>query len=408
MATLLSINNYYYPRGGAETVFLSHNRLLEADGWSVVPFSMRHPNNLESSWSEYFVEEIEHGASYSFLEKLRRVPKVVYSLESRDKIGRLLRDCGADICHAHNIYHHISPSVFSEIKRHKLPVVLTLHDLKLCCPAYNMLSRDGLCERCKGGREYNVLLHRCVKDSSSLSLVVLAEALLHKALGTYSKYVDRFVVPSRFYLEKFVEWGWPREKFVHIPNFIPVSEYTPDYGVQERFVYFGRLSREKGLSTLIRAVARAGVPLNIVGTGPEEEDLQRLAYELSADVKFYGYMRGKALHDIIRSSRSLVLASEWYENAPMSVLEAYALGKPVIGANIGGIPELIQQNVTGLIFESGSVDSLATALRTAADIPAYTQSNMGRAGRDWVESQFSSSVYKEKVLALYASLGVPG
>ncbi|MBK8161626.1 MAG: glycosyltransferase family 4 protein [Gammaproteobacteria bacterium] len=406
MATLLSINNYYYPRGGAETVFLAHNRLLEDGGWTVVPFAMRHPDNLDTPWSEYFVEEIEYGSSYSLLDKLRRVPKVIYSQESRANIDSLLKVSHADICHAHNIYHHISPSIFSAVKKHDIPVVMTLHDLKLSCPAYNMLSHDGICERCKGGREFNVLLHRCIKGSFSLSMVVFMEAMLHKVLATYSKYVDKFIVPSRFYLDKMVEWGWPREKFVYIPNFIQASSYAPESGLSGAFAYFGRLSREKGLVTLIRAVAQAGVSLNIAGTGPDEDHLKRLARDLSADVRFHGYIKGKALHDFVRSSRCVVLPSEWYENSPMSVLEAYALGRPVLGAAIGGIPELIRPDSTGLVFDSGSVESLANALRSMADSPDHRLIEMGRAGRAWVESDFSSDNYKGKILELYSSLGV--
>lgn len=407
MANLLSINNYYYPRGGAETVFLSHNRLFEDMGWTVIPFAMHHANNLKTPWSRFFVQEIEYGAGYSFLGKLKRIPKVIYSMEARNNINRLLQEYRADVCHAHNIYHHISPSVLGAIKDHDVPVVMTLHDLKLSCPAYNMLSHDGICERCKDGKEFNVLLHRCIKGSVTLSAIVLMETLLHRMLGTYAKYVDRFVVPSRFYLEKMIEWGWSRDKFVYIPNFIDTSEYTPKYSTSKSFIYFGRLSREKGLATLIRAVTKANVPLHIAGTGPDQEILKKLAGDLGADVKFHGYLKGNALHDLIRSSRSVVLPSEWYENAPMSIIEAYALGKPVIGSEVGGIPELIRPGVTGVVFQTSSVDSLANALRTLAEYPDYKISEMGRAGRDWIESEFSVNIYKNKVLNLYRELGVP-
>lgn len=367
---------------------------------------MRHAGNLDTPWSEFFVKEIEYGADYSLSDKLRRIPKVIYSLEARNNIDRLISLCSPNVCHAHNIYHHISPSIFSAIKKHHIPSVMTLHDLKISCPAYSMLSHKGICEKCKGDREYNVVLNRCIKGSLSLSMVVFMESVVHKILGTYSKYVDRFIVPSRFYLEKMVEWGWSRDRFVYIPNFIRSSSYTPDYRPNTYFIYFGRLSREKGLATLIKAVAQSRVSLRIAGSGPDEGDLKRLAHDLGADVQFHGYLTGAVLHDLIRSSRAVVLPSEWYENAPMSILEAYALGRPVIGAAIGGIPELVQPDITGVIFESGSVDSLAQSLRTIADLPGERITDMGRAGRAWVESACSSDNYMSRMLDLYRSLGV--
>lgn len=406
MPSLLSINNYYYLRGGAEAVFLRHNALFEGMGWSVVPFAMHHSNNIVSPWSRYFVEEIEFGSEYSLWGKLRRVPKVIYSFEAQRKIANLLDIFPADICHAHNIYHHISPSVLKLIKQRGIPIVMTLHDLKLACPAYNMLARDGICERCKGGRIHNVLLHRCIKGSTALSAIVMTEALLHRVLRTFEQYVDRFVVPSHFYMNKLVEWGWDRERFVHIPNAVDVDEYVPGYNPGQSFIYFGRLSREKGLSTLIKAAGLAGVALRIVGTGPDETSLHKLSDATEADITFLGYLKGPALHDAVRSSRAVVLPSEWYENAPLSVLEAYALGKPVIGADIGGIPELIQDDVTGVTFESGSIEGLATALFRLSRFPDTRLSDMGRSGRTWMEREFSMEQYGLRMQDLYRGLGV--
>jgi glycosyltransferase involved in cell wall biosynthesis len=229
LSTLLAINNYYYPRGGSETIFFEHNRMLEALGWRVVPFSMRHPGNLPSPWSEYFIDDLEMHGDYSLLEKLTRVPKVIYSFEARRRLGQLLDRVCPDVAHAHNIYHHISPSILGLLKRRGVPTVLTLHDLKIACPAYNMLARDGVCERCRGGKLYNVVTHRCIGGSALMSAVVGLEALLHKLLGSYRRCVDLFVVPSRFYIDKFCEWGMPRALFRHIPNFVDLSGHEPRF-----------------------------------------------------------------------------------------------------------------------------------------------------------------------------------
>lgn len=403
---LLSINNYYYYRGGAETVFLEQNRMLEALGWEVAPFAMHHAENLTTPWSRYFVDEIEFGGAYSVAQKLLRAQKVIYSFEARRKLGRLIDELRPDVAHAHNIYHHISPSILGLLERRGIPTVMTLHDLKIACPAYNMLASDGVCERCKGGHLYNVVVQRCIKGSAMLSSVVLAEAVLHRLIGSYRSGVSRFVVPSQFYVSKLTQWGAPSHLFRHVPNFVDVSRYQPRFAVGDGFLYLGRLSREKGLATLIRAAAAAGCRVSIAGTGPQLEELRALARETRANVAFLGYLTGAALHEEVRGARAVLLPSECYENAPMSVLEAYALGKPVIGARIGGIPELIREGETGLTFSSGDVASLTAALQSFMMRSRTDIEEMGRNGRRWVEAEFTADLYRDRLLDIYRELGV--
>jgi glycosyltransferase involved in cell wall biosynthesis len=406
MPSILSVNNYFYRRGGAETVFLEHNQILNELGWTVVPFSMHSARNLTTPWSEFFIDEIEFGAQYSFREKLLRAPKVVYSFEARKKLSQLLEHVHPNICHAHNIYHHISPSILGLLRKRGIPTVLTLHDLKVACPDYQMLTHDGICERCRGGRLYNVVLHRCIKNSAALSTLVFVEAVVHRLIGSYQRYVDRFVVPSQFYIKKLSEWGVPATMCRHVPNFVDSSHFAPEYAPGSAFVYFGRLAREKGLHTLVRAAATAQCRVDIIGSGPELESLHRLADKENADVRFLGYLTGAPLHQAIRTARAVVLPSEWYENAPMSVLEAYALGKPVIGARIGGIPELVRDGATGFQFTSGDVLDLARKLHLTKEASDSDIAAMGRNGREWVERDFTATVYRDRILGVYRELGV--
>lgn len=402
---LLSINSYYYRRGGAEVVFLEHNRLFQEIGWQIVPFAMHHPKNLPTEWESYFADEIEFGEKYSLLQKMAMASKVIYSFEARQKISRLIDKVQPNIAHAHNVYHHLSPSFFSVLKAQNIPTVMTLHDLKLACPAYKMLTHDGICERCKGGAIWNVVQHQCVKNSVAISTLIMFETMVQRLIGCYSKGVDRFVVPSRFYLEKMIEWGWPRERFIYIPNFVDIDHLQPSGEPGEAFVFFGRLGPEKGLATFVRAVALAKVKGWIVGTGPEEEMLRRLVDETGADVEFLGYRIGESLFNTIRAARAMVLPSEWYENGPMSVMEAYALERPVIGANIGGIPELIRENETGVLFPSGNADALAECMRRFSDMPKKSISTMGKAGRNWMREDFTDVRYRERILDLYREMG---
>ena len=268
-----------------------------------------------------------------------------------------------------------------------------------------MLAPDGICERCKAGRLHNVAIHRCIKGSLALSTIALTEAILHKMIGSYDACVDRFVVPSRFYIDKFCEWGWPRAMFRHVPNFIEAERYTPEFAPGRDVLYFGRISREKGLVTLIRAAAMTRTRLVIVGTGPQLDELRELAARLAVDVSFPGYLTGEALYAQVRGARAVVLPSEWYENAPMSVLEAYALGKPVLGARIGGIPELLREGETGIGFESADVSSLAGALAKIASLPDAEVEAMGRRARAWVAAEFTDSIYRERISGIYSELG---
>jgi glycosyltransferase involved in cell wall biosynthesis len=405
--TLLSVNNYYYRRGGAEIAFLRHNDMLAEAGWAVVPFCMRHESNPVDEWNDHFVEEIELGReSDGLLAKLRKGAKAVYSFEARRKVDRVIDRVDPDLCHAHNIYHHISPSILGVIRRRGVPIVMTLHDLKIACPAYSMLAPDGVCERCRDGRLFQVVTNRCMKGSAALSALVMVESYLHRYLGSYSDNVDTFIVPSRFYKRKLVEWGFEERRFEYVPNFVDVDEVEPRFDPGRRFVYFGRLSREKGVATLIKAAAAAGVPLDVVGTGPARVELEALAASERGDVRFLGYLSGDALRDAVASARAVVVPSEWYENAPLSVLEACGLGKPAIVANIGGIPEMVVDGETGWVFPPRSVEQLAARLELVAELADDDVRAAGEAARRRVAEEFSPERYMDGVRSVYGRLGV--
>jgi glycosyltransferase involved in cell wall biosynthesis len=404
-ATLLSINNYYYPRGGAEVVFFRHNGMLHEAGWDVVPFAMNHRLNVGGAERSEFVAELEYGRpSDGPIARLRQGVKAVYSFEARQKLARLIDRATPDLAHAHNVYHHLSPSILGLLHTRGIPLVMTLHDLKIACPAYSMLSHDGVCERCRDGRLYQVVKHRCMKGSLALSALVMIESYLHSWLGSYLRNVDRFLVPSKFYLRKLVEWGFPAGRFEYVPNFVAAHQFEACYEPGKRFVYFGRLIREKGVGTLIRAAADAQVGLDVIGTGPAEAELRELA--AGKDVRFLGYLSGAKLNKAVASARAVVVPSEWYENAPLAVLEGAALGKPLLVARIGGLPELVVENESGWSFESGSVPSLVLRLREIAALPDREVAAAGMAARRRMEDDFSPARYLERIRAVYSRLGV--
>ncbi|HWU12822.1 MAG TPA: glycosyltransferase [Caulobacter sp.] len=401
---LLSINAYHYARGGADVVYLNHAALMERHGWKNSFFSMHHAENIKSEDEAYFADEIAYDSKRSLKDSIVQAGKIIYSIEAQKKISNLLDSRKIDIAHVHSVYHHQSPSVLVELKKRGIPVVLTAHDLKLACPAYTMLSPEGVCERCKGGKVWNVALRRCIKGSLAASSVIMVESAVHKFFRLYANNVDRIVAPSSFYREKLIEWGWDADKIVHVRNFVDVKETASQVTVGDYVLFFGRLSREKGLATLIKAAARSKVPVKIAGRGPQGDELQALAESLSAPVEFLGFRSGQALWDVVDGAKAIVLPSEWYENGPMSVIEAFGRGKPLIGARIGGIPEMIVPGQTGWAFESGDVESLATALRTAWETPDARILDMAKACQALASVEYSDATYYNTIQGLYGDL----
>lgn len=405
MKTLLSLNSYHYPRGGSEAVYFAHADLFASRGWQTSFFSMHHDENLPCADSQYFANCIDYGKSSGQGRNFANAVKIIYSREARRKLAQLLNAKPADVAHVHSIYHHLSPSVLMELRSRGIPTVMTAHDLKLACPSNKMLNRSGVCERCQNGQVWNVIRHRCIKDSFCASGLIALESALHKWLGLYKHNLDRVVTPSRFYRNKLIAWGFDPAWIVHIPNPVrlPKTEPCPpgDY-----ILYFGRLAPEKGLATLIRAAARANASVKIAGNGPLEGELRTLAQHLSAPVEFLGFLSGEALWSRVRGARAVVLPSEWYENGPMSVIEAFAHGKPLIGADIGGIPELIADGATGWLFTSGDAASLAGALESACTAPMARMQTMGEAARFYVEQHHTAAGYYAAMVSLYQDIRV--
>lgn len=408
MPGLLLINNYNYRRGGAEVVYLEQARMFREMGWRVSQLSMHHPQNEPSQFDDYFTESIEFGDSASLGVKLRQAVKIIYSREAEKKVRALIEKEKPDIVHAHNVYHHLSPSVLKASKDCGLPVVMTTHDLKLLCPAYSMRLHGQVCEDCRHFGRKALLRNRCMKDSLALSSLIYVESTLHSVSGIYKKNLDALVSPSRFMIGKFNEWGWDGPPLYHVPNFADIQEIRPQFSPGRHFVYFGRLSPEKGLHTLVTAAAKANVPLKLIGSGPMEVELRQLAEELHAEVSFPGFMNGAQLWQAVGESRAVVLASECYENAPLTILEAYACGKPAIGANIGGISELIVQGRTGELFPSGNSDMLADALRQYANYTDAEIEAQGREAHALVSARYTRSAHIAGLTNVYEQvLGRP-
>lgn len=403
---LLNVNSYHYRRGGSDVVYLDHGHQFEQLGWETAYFSMAHPKNLPSQWSRFFVDELEFDHEYTLTQRMLMASKVVYSFEAQRKLRALLQAFNPDVAHLHCIYHHLSPSILPILKSAGVRIVMTAHDLKVACPAYKMLNANGVCEACKSGSVMNVVRNRCVRGSLAASAVVAIESSLHRHLDTYRRHVDCLIAPSRFYQEKLIEWGWPIDKIRYVPNYVQSAPKVRPRGACDYFLYFGRLAPEKGISTLIKAAGLAGVRVVIAGTGPEEATLRGLAAEVNAAIEFVGFQSGEALLDLVAGARAVVLPSEWYENAPMSVLESFSLNVPVIGSAIGGIPEMLIEGETGWTFPPGDVFGLSRVIAQVASMPTSEVVALGERAGLFVAERFTRARYLSEMKRVYAELGV--
>ncbi len=396
---ILSINKFHWKKGGSETVFFGEKSLLEQHGHMVVPFSMQNPRNLPSDYAKYFVSESDYEQG-GLKNKAKMAMNIIYSFEARRKMEDLLTIYQPDIAHFHIFQHQISPSVFTPLKKKNVPLILTLHDLKPICPSYLSYTKNNICEKCYGQHFYQCTLNKCTKDSYAKSFINTLEMYLHYGLGFYQN-VDRYIAVSQFYRSKMLANGFSEQQVTYLPNFIETKDYPISFENDSSIIYFGRLSEEKGIETLLKTAEYCpDLKFVIVGTGPNEHKLKQDA-QLLPNVEFVGFQSGQALLDLIAKALCTVVPSKWYENCPMSILESLAMGKPVIGSRIGGIPELIDEGRDGFTFEVGNAEDLANKIITLKNYSDQQRREMAVYARNKIEQRFSPEQHYEKLIQIY-------
>lgn len=404
-------NKFFFLNGGSETVFFQERSYLLNAGIKVLDFSMDHPNNYPSDYSQYFVTNVayaKNGRLHTPLSELRKAFRFIHNREAIAKLQALIQHEKPDIAHLHNIYHQLTPSLISVLKRSGIKVVLTLHDYKLICPAYLMLTKEQLCDRCQGRHFWRATANSCRADSRLQSLLLTAESYWHWWLGSYGG-VDLFLSPSRFLAEKVAACRVDPKKVRVLHNGIQTRSFAPSLCDDGYVLYFGRIAKEKGIEVLLKAhrIMRANgnaasdgcLPLKVAGRGPL---LEKLKNEYP-DVELLGYQEGDELKELISKASFVVVPSQWYENCSMTVLESMAWGKPVIASRIGGLPEQIDDGKTGLLFQMGNADELSTAMSFLAR-NSQLRADMGKAARARVERDYSLDAHCEKLVVLYEGL----
>ena len=401
---ILMVNKFYYIKGGSETYYFALKQLLESKGHEVIDFSMQDEKNFESPYSEYFVSAVDYNGKMGLVQQVKAATNIIYSVEAKKKLERLIQKTKPDVAHLHIFQHQLSPSILDVLKKYNIPVVYTAHDLKMLCLNYVMMTNGEVCEKCKGGHYLNCLKQKCVKDSSLKSAINVVEGYLHKWRKSYDV-IDKIVTPSKFYAEKFVEFGVSKERVMHLPNFLgrecPKVNQSEDS--LQYFLYFGRLSREKGIMTLIKAVEGTDMQLSIVGGGPCKDDIKAYITEHNlTNVKLLGFKSGQELIDVVGNARAVVLPSEWYENGPYSAIEALQLGRPIIGSKIGGIPELVDGN--GVTFNHGNVEELKKCLMEFPQPETVEYEEYCNSSKVLFEKNYMAAGHYEKLLPVYETL----
>jgi glycosyltransferase involved in cell wall biosynthesis len=376
----LLVNKFYYRRGGDCIYMLNLEQLLKAYGHEVAVFAMNYPENLDTPWKKYFPGN---------MSKLMAFTRPFGSQEVKRKFTALLDDFRPDVVHLNNIHTQLSPIVAELAHKRGIRVVWTLHDYKLLCPRYDCL-KDGktICETCFNGDKKACLDNKCMKGSTLASLIGWREAVTWSR-DRLESCTDVFVCPSQFMADKMVQGGFSKAKMKTLCNFIDVAKCAKDsYEKSDYYCFIGRLSHEKGAKTLIEAAKQLPYKLVVIGGGPLMDELKAIA---SDNIEFVGFKQWDDIKELVGKARFSVIPSEWYENNPLSVIEAQCLGTQVLGARIGGIPEL-----TEYTFTSGDAEDLKRGIE-----------RMWKASFDYAEiatkaqNRYNAENYYQEILKIY-------
>lgn len=389
MRILLAHNNYSI-QGGAEVFYHEIGRLLEANGHAVARFSCAE-EQLNVPHATYH-PQVEHYSSGGLLAKIVRIPRVIYNRDARVAMERLIADFRPDIVHGFAIYGRLTPAILDAARVANVPVVLSCNDYKHICPNYKLFHHGRLCENCKGGRFYHAVRSRCCHDSIAISAVSMLEAYAHDWLDIWRKNVNCFLFASHFMAAKTEEfWGKGRVMMDFLRNPFDAEAHRVPLNAGGYMLYFGRLIEEKGVDILIDAARRTpDVQVVIVGDGPERGAISRAAETLD-NVRVVGPAWGETLKTWLHGARAVVVPSLWHENFPYVILQAFAAGKPVIGAERGGIPELVRDGPHGWLFEPLDAGTLAKRLREVAALPDEVILDMGAATQRYVAEHFNDA-----------------
>ncbi len=397
------VNKFHYRKGGSETYYFTIAEALQAHHHEVIFFSMKDEKNLPCRQEKYFVSNASVNGGIK--SRLNMIFHIAYSGEAYSKMRALLEEEAPDLLILNLVHKQITLSILDAVKDYrvqsgkKVMIFWTMHDLVVVCPSYTMLNGAGeVCEECLKGSFMPCVRNRCIKGSYLMSMLSKYEADYIRKRRWYDE-VDLFICPSEFYRRKLeCENGgaFHKRNVAVMRNPLSVKEeYELNDSDEGYLLYFGRLTREKGIQTLIDASVKAGIRLKILGTGELEEELKVYAGK-QKNVHFEGFQTGDNLKKYIRKCRCVILPSEWYENGPYSAMEAMALGKPLIVSNMGGLPELVENNVNGYVYD-GNATTLENCIKKIFSLSAEEYRTMALASLERAQTFFNPDQYIREI-----------
>jgi len=382
---ILLVHNTYQYRGGEDVVLEQESRLLESAGHEVVKYQ-RHNSEIQQ---------------FSTTQRVGLLVRTVWASDSHREFNTLLRRSKPEIVHIHNTFPLISPSIYWACRSARIPVVQTLHNYRMFCPQANFFRDGKSCEDCIDGSFWQGVRHGCYRDSRVETAPVALMLWIHHALKTWHRMVDRYIVLTAFSRSRFVKAGLPPDKIVIKPNFVPDPGMRTTEGSYALCV--GRVSQEKGVPALLKAwrhLPRTHA-LRVIGDGPAREQLEReAAADGLSNVTFMGHQPRERVIEAMKGARFVVFPSELYENLPLTIIEAFACGVPVLASKLGAMQEIVEEGRTGMFFPPGNAEEMARTVARAWEQPEYTDL-LGAQARKEYETKYTASANYRQLLEIY-------
>lgn len=406
---ILIVNYRYFISGGPEKYMFNVKKMLEENGHEVIPFSIHSNKNEESEYSKYFVEPIG-GRDATYFEECKKTPKVIYQMISRSVYSRHvkkalqkeIKDVKPDLVYIIHFVNKLSPSVIRGAKQMGVPVVMRLSDYFLLCPRFDFMYEKKICEECLSKGYKSCVKKRCVKGSLFASIIRVFSMKVHQLINVY-KDVDQFITPSQFLRRKLSENGFEGSKLKCIPTFTASRTVIGEPIVGEYGLYFGRITEEKGVETVVKAYEKMPERrVLIMGDDTTEEAIRLKEYvdeRKLKNIEFVGFKSGTELEEIIKNSRFTLIPSIWYDNLPNTALESFQYFKPVIASNIGSLPELVVDDENGYLFSPDNVDELIEKIELLDDDKVVLEKGLN--SRKKIETKFAPKTHYEDLLAVF-------
>lgn len=423
---IILVNYRYFISGGPERYYFNIKEILERNGHEVIPFSIKSSRNLPNDYERYFLDIVDDEVYFAQAKKktpkmiLKSFTRMFYSLEAKRKMAQLIADEKPDLVYIMQMHNKISPSIVDAARKAGLPVVHRISDFQYMCPNalfYN--DRTGVCEDCLKGKRWSCVKNKCVLNSTVYSGIKMMAKWMHDVMKVHRR-IDAFVVPSEFTLGKLHEYGIPMEKLNHIPTFFNLKEVNPAVEYKPFVLFVGRIEKQKGLMTLVKAFEELPYELRIIGFSNDgyEDELKRYlgrpingdlnveestAYGKNGNIHFLGRKSFEEIVPYLKSCMCTVVPSEWYDNFPNVVLESYAYKKAVIATDFGSLKYMVEEGKTGMKFKYADLDDLRRCVTFMLEHPDESRA-MGENAYKLIETKYSPDSHYEKLMEVFGRI----